>query len=813
MLHELILAARTLSKRLSYSLAVIATLALGIGATTVMFSVADAALLRPLPFSDPDRLLFLTGVAGPQRVPRGGSFPEVADWRALNQTLEDVSHYDYTPLNLRIGTNVERIPAEMVNAGFFKLLGVQPALGRTFLPDEDKVPGRNPVAVISYGLWRERFGGDPNILDRTLQLNDRTFTIVGVMPERFAGVSFDTVIWVPSMMVTLTSSPAVVENRGTRWLGAIGRLRSGVPIERAQEDLNRVAALLEERHPDSNRERGVQLQGMRNALLGSTRGMVAALFGAVLLFMLVACANVAGLQLARAASMRRELAVRLALGARRWHVLRQLLTESLVLALVAGTAGTLAAAWALGSLITLMPAGALPPHVQPSIDPRAIGFALVMAVAGGLLVSILPAIAAMRGDLAATMKGGTRSAGPGLGSIRRPSSQQALVVAEIALAMALLSGAGLMVRSLERQTHVRLGFDPEPVTVAQLTLPTGRYEAPTRVTFVERLTAELGRIPGVNAAAVATSLPFTGSASASIMVPEGARGEDDARRYYRNSVTPDFFSALGITMLRGRAFTESDRAGAPLVAVINAGSAKQFWGTVDAVGKRFRLGTAADAPVVEIVGVADDARFRDLTTDLSAARVEPDVYFPFAQRPDRNIEIAVQSKGTAALSLTDLQRVVAAIDPGLPLYQVQRLNDALRQQTATPRFGSALLTIFSAGALMLAAVGLYSLIAYVVGLSRKEIGIRLALGADSRRIVSLIVGKAMALVAVGLALGAAGAIGVGRALENQLFQTPGVDPAVFGTVAVLLLMVSAIASIIPTRGAVRVDAQAALRSE
>ena len=811
MLKEVTLAVRTLSKRLSYSLAVIATLALGIGATTVMFSVADAALLRPLPFSEPDRLLFLTGVAGPERSPRGGSFLEVADWRALNETLEDVSHYDYTALNLRVGTDVVRIEAEMVNAGFFKLLGVQPALGRTFLPDEDAVPDRNAVAVISHALWRERFGSDAGILSRTLQLNERTFTIVGVMPEGFTGISFDTKVWVPSMMVTLTSAPAIVQNRGTRWLGAIGRLRNGVPIERAQKDLDRVARILEERHPDTNRQRGVQLAGMRDALLGNTRGMVIALFGAVFLFMLVACANVAGLQLARAAAMRRELAVRLALGARRWHVLRQVLTESLVLALVAGTLGTLAASWALGSLISLMPTGALPPQVNPSIDPTAIAFALVMSLVGGLLVAILPAIASMRGDLTVAMKAGVRAAGPGLGSIRRPSSQQALVVAEIALAMALLCAAGLMVRSLERQANVRLGFEPEAVTVARLTLPATRYAPPDRATFVDRLTAQLRQIPGVNATAVATSLPFTGNSNASIMVPDGANPENGGLRYFRNSVTPDFFSALGIDVVRGRAFTDSDRDGAPLVAVINVSGAKRLWGTVDVVGRRFRMG--ATGPSVEIVGVAADARFRDLTTDLSAARVEPDVYFPYAQRSDRDIEIAVQSKGASAVPLTDLQRAVAAVDAGLPLYRVQRLGDAVRQLTATARFGSALLAIYSTGALMLAAVGLYSLIAYVVGLSRKEIGIRLALGADSRRIVSLIVGKALVLVAVGLALGIAGAIAAGRALENQLFQTSAADPATFGIVAGLLVIVSVIASIVPTRGAVRLDAQAALRSE
>ncbi len=553
--------------------------------------------------------------------------PKSRDWRVFNETLEDVSHYDSTPLNLRIGSEVVRVAAEMVNAGFFKLLGVQPALGRTFLSDEDAVPDRNAVAVISHALWRERFGSDTAILSRTLQLNDRTFSIVGVMPEDFAGVSFDTDVWVPSMMVTLTSAPSIVQNRGTRWLGAIGRLRSGVPIERAQEDLTRVAAILEERHPDFNRQRGVQLDRMREALLGNTREMVAALFGAVFLFMLVACANVAGLQLARAASRRRELAVRLALGARRWHVLRQLLTESLVLALVAGTVGTLAAAWALGSLISLMPAGALPRHVVPSIDPAAVAFALVMSLVGGLLVAILPAIAAMRGDLTAAMKQGTRAAGPGLGSIRRPSSQQALVVAEIALAMALLSAAGLMVRSLERQTNVRLGFEPDAVTVARLTLPAARYAPTDRVTFVDRLMARLRQIPGVNAAAVATSLPFTGNSSAGTLVPEGADAPDAGTRYYSNSVTTDFFSTLGIALLRGRAFTDTDRPGAPRVAVINASSARRFWGTVDVVGRRFRLGTA-EGPSVEIVGVAADARFRDLTTDLSAARDGAGRVFP-----------------------------------------------------------------------------------------------------------------------------------------------------------------------------------------
>jgi putative ABC transport system permease protein len=429
-----------------------------------------------------------------------------------------------------------------------------------------------------------------------------------------------------------------------------------------------------------------------------------------------------------------------------------------------------------------------------------------------MLVAILPSLAATRGDLTGAMKEGARSAGPGIGSIRRPSAQQALVVAEIALAMTMLTAAGLTVRSLERLMNVRLGFDPEGITVARLTLPAARYRvAAERTAFVERLTEHLRAIPGVRHAAVATSLPFTGNSSAAIMIPEGTDAPDPAQRYYRNSVTPDFFSALGIAIIRGRTFTDFDGADAPLVAVINESAARRIWGTDDAVGRRFRLGTA-EGPAVEVIGIAEDARFRNLTTDLSGARVEPDVYFPFAQRSDRDIEIAVSTQA-AGVVIEDLQRATAAVNASLPLYRVQRLADALRQQTSTARFGSTLLTAFSGGALLLAAIGLYGLISYIVSLNRREIGIRLALGADTRRVITLILGNGMALVVTGLVLGALGAAAAGRALEAQLYQTPAIEPITYATVALVLVVVTAIACVIPTRRAVRVDPQSALRAE
>jgi len=551
---------------------------------------------------------------------------------------------------------------------------------------------------------------------------------------------------------------------------------------------------------------------LRASLIGTGEGLVRALFGAVLLLLAVACANVASLQLARAAGRRRDVAVRFALGAGRWHILRELLAESLVLSLAAGVLGTLIAAWALGAIVAVTPDGALPRYVQPEIDPRAIGFALIMSFLAGIVVSIAPALAVGRSDLSASMKEGARSAEPGLGSIRRPSLQQALVVGELALAMTLLSGAALMVRSLERQLNVPLGFEAHGVTVARLTLPAARYPAPERAAFVERLLARLGELPGVTSAAIATSLPFTGASSASILCPDGRTDEAARQRYFRNFVTSDFFATLGIPVKQGRPFTDRDRAGAPLVAIINESAAKRLWGATDPLGRRIRLG-GPQGPAVEIVGVAADARYRNLTSDFSGARTEPDVYFPFAQRPETDLEIAVRSATPASVTLADLQRAVTALDPAIPVHAARPLSDAVKAVTAPARFGSMLLTVFGTGTVLLAALGLYGLIAYIVGRSRREIAIRLALGADARKVAALIIGNGMTLVVVGVGIGLAGAAFAARALETQLFQSSGLEVGTQAGVILLLTTIALIASAISTRRAVHVEPQSALRAE
>jgi predicted permease len=810
MLQDTIVALRTFAKRPGYAASVILTLALGIGATVMMFGLVDAALLRPLPFHQPDKLVLLTGVAGPQRSPRGASFPEVADWRRHNATLEDVAIYDDTSLNLRVGNEAVRVDAELVSAPYFPLLGATAAQGRTFLPSEETA-GAEPVAVVSDRLWRERLGGAPNLVDSTIVLNDRSVRIVGIMPAGFAGVAFDTDVWIPSTLVTLSSAPTILQDRGSRYLLAIGRLKPGVPQTRAQEDLTRVARLLELEFPDTNRERGVDVDDLRTALLGDTGGQVRSLFGAVLLFLAVSAANAAGLQVVRATARRRELALRFALGARRWHVLRQLLVESWLLSLAAGVLGALIATWVTGAAVAVLPQGALPIHVQPRVDPRALAFTFGLAAIVGIAIAGLTAGAASRANLIDAMKQGGRTLDSTLGAIRRPSTQQLLVALEIAAAMVLLTLAGLVVRSLERQSRVDLGFDPAQLTVARLTLPASRYPIEQRIAFVESLERSLANVPGVRAHAIASDLPLMGASSAAVLTPDTVSRPEGALRFYRHIVTPEFFRTMDIRIVAGRGFSRDDRRGAPLVAIVNDAAARRIWGSADPVGRRFHLGRTADGPRYEVVGVAATARFRSLTGDLDAANAEPDVYFAYGQSTSTDLQIALRAAGSGPVSLASVRDAVARIDAGLPLFQFQRMEEVVRLQTSAVRFVSAMLSVFSACALLLASVGLYTLVSYVVSLSRAEIAIRLALGADRRRIIALIVRNSMAVVGVGVALGGVGAYAAGRAVEAQLFQVGAADPATFAGVAVVLLAVTLIASLVPTRLAVRVSPQSALR--
>ena len=809
-MQDLRFAFRTLQTRPGLSAVVIATLALGIGATTATFSLLDAALLRPLPFERPDRLVFLWGVAGPDRSLRGASPPEVADWRALNRSLTGVSAFDPISLNLRTEGAPDRITAERVNADYFRLLGVQAAQGRTFTPEEDQVADAHPVVVVSHAFWRSRYASDPGLIGRTITLNDRPFTVVGIMPEGFTGLSFQANLWIPLAMLSVDSPASLLTSRNSRWLQAVGRLKDGITMPEAGRDLAAAAARLSEQYPETNHDRSVDLFSLEQSFLGSTASLFSTLFKAVLLVLLIACANVMSLQLVRATARQREIALRLALGAGRLQLVRQLLTEGLVLAAFGGAAGILVAHWSIRLLLPLAPAGLIPAYAHVGVNGRVLAFSLGLTVLTGLACGLAPLLRSGRGDLTDALRSGMRASSSGLGRLRRFGAQQVLVAGEVALAIMLLVGAGLMLRSLRERIAVAPGFRADGVVVGRVSLPRDRYAPDARAAFAERLAARLATLSGVVSATVASDLPLRGMSNASSLVvdPPGAQ----PIRYYRHSATPDFFATLGIPILRGRAFTADDRKDAPLVAVISETMAGRFWTGQDPVGRRFRLGSET-GPEVTIVGVAATARFRDLTTDLSAPTSEPDVYYPFSQRTDTDLEIAVHTRDGAAPSTALLQRELATIDPSLPLFRVEPLAVSLRGQNAAARFGSLVLGAFSTLALILAAIGIYGVTAFVVGLSSREIAIRLALGADGGKVLRVVMANGMTLVLVGLGLGVLGARLGARLLESQLYGVRATDPVTLLAVSGTVVLVALLANWIPARRAAAVEPQVVLKGE
>jgi predicted permease len=811
MLTEFRIAVRMLRRRPGFAAAVILTVALGIGTSTAVFSLLNAALLKPLPFAEPSRLAMIWGVFGNERSidrVRGASPAEVADWRTLNRSFTDVSAYDEISLNLRTSGEPQRVDAEMVSASYFEILGATASRGRTFLPEEDLVPDARPVAVVSDAIWRTRFGADPGVVGSTITLNDRPFTVVGVMRPEFRGISFDTDVWVPMMMVSLTSSVESLQDRGSRWLGAVGRVRPGITMEMAQRDMDAVASRLTVAYPGDNRNRGVQLFSLQDAALGSTRQLLVALFTAVLLFLLVACANVINLQLVRATSRTREIALRVAVGADRGHLLRQLVTEGLTLAGIGAVAGLTMAVWGLGALLPLLPAGVLPRYATPSIDWRVLAFAAALTILCGILFGLAPALQTRRLAIADALKEGSRSAVGGITSLRKFGAQQVLVMSEVALALMLLVGGGLMLRSLQRQLAVEPGFSADRVVQAQLQLPRDRYPVAQRAAFVNELVERLKSLPQVESAAVGSDVPFGGEGNGSSLYIDGVT--PTPVRYFRHRVTADYFKTLGIPLLRGRTFTLADRDSTPLVVVISEAAARRFWPGLEAVGRRIRFGDAT-GPEATIIGVVGTARFRDLTTNL--ATTEPDVFFAFSQRTDIDLGLIVRAREPGASLLPTIQREVNAIDPGLPLYAAGSMTNLVSRQTARGRFGSTLLGTFSIVALVLAAVGIYGVLAFVIGLSRREIAIRMALGATRTRVIALIVKQGMKLVGMGLLIGLAGAYLAADVLASQLFGVTTTDPLTFVAVAALLIVVALASSYLPSRAAARIDPQLALKGD
>lgn len=777
---------------------IVLTLGLGIGATTAIFTVVNASLIRALPFRDADRLVFVQGAydapEGPQI--RGASYPEANDWAERSHSFTAASPFSNPSVTLTGVDQAERLTAEGVGADYFDIMEAEPLLGRTFAPAEHTLPAGQNVTILGEDLWTRRFGRDPAILGRSLTLNGRSFTVVGVMPGDFPGASLSADLWVP-----LEASGSDLD-RGTRYLGVVARLRPGVTAQEAQADVDQVAAGLQSEFPDTHEDRVGLVTPLRDVYLGSTRTLMLVILSATGLLLIIAAANVTNLLLVRASGRRSEMLVRTALGAGRQRIMGQLVTESLVLAGLGTAAGFALGTWGASGLAAAMPASLLPAYVEIRPDPRVLLFTAVLLAVVGFASGLAPALSAGRQDVGS----GLREARPGARS--NWSLQQGLVVGEVALAFLLLVGAGLMTRSFLAQLDVRPGFDADRIYAFSLQFPGERYDADTREAAARDILDRLRAQPGVTSASLASDAPLITGYSASYIWTEGSTAEDRIR-FYRHHVMPGYFETMGIDILSGRALSPADETPA---AVISRAMAERHYAGRNPVGENLRWG-GPDGEPVRIVGVADDVRYRDLTTDLVGGASDPDVFLPWNQVSTSGVTFVARTNGDPAALERPVHEAVAQVDPDLAVFNAGPLDRGLTAATAQGRFGTLLLGVFSGLALLLSALGLYGVLAFTVARRTRELAIRVAVGAPVARLRWMVIRQGMRLLAVGLVVGIVVALAATRTLDALLFGVASNDVATYAVVAALLAAIALASTWLPALRATRVDPQQALKAE
>jgi putative ABC transport system permease protein len=797
---------RALVRSPAFAFAALAALGLGIGVTSAVWSVFHGVLLRPLPYHDPDSLVLIWN-----RYPKMGlsqasvSGPDFVERRDLSRVFDGAGVFTGAGLNLTGRGEPERVSAQRVSASLLSILGVAPARGRDFLPGED-APGRHHVALVSDGAWKRRFGSDPGLVGRTLTLDGNPHTVIGILPAGFYFPDPDVEMWVP---IALGADDTDVSQRGNEYLFMVARLKPGVDLGEAQADLERVDALALERTPPAAREFfeangwGAWVQPLREHVVARIRPALVVLLAAVVCVLLIACANVSNLLLARAAARQREIAVRAALGAGWGRLMRQLLTESALLALLGGAVGLLVAAWSVDLLVAARPA-TLPRLQEIRLDLQVVWFTALVSLASGMLCGILPAFQAGRTDLMDLLREAAPGATPGR---RRARLRAALVVSQVALTLVLLAGAGLLMRTASGLERAEPGFQTRNLLTMVLSLPETRYpRAAERVGFIRRLLETLQSLPGVASASAASLLPFAPGANTASFVVEGHRpgpGEPHPLADVR-VVTPGYFRTLGIPLLRGREFSDGDSEESPAV-IVDARLARRFWGEGEALERRVSF-DELDPRWLKVVGVAGD-----VSDNPADADPRPTIYLPHSLHTPRTMFIALRT-AVDPLSLTPaVRRAVASIDPQLPVFAARSMDGYVDDALAQPRFRAALVGVFALVALVLAAVGLYGVMAYAVTQRRQEIGIRLALGAEPADVLRLVVGQGLRLAVVGVGLGMAGALALTRLLSGLLFEVTPHDPISFSAAGALLLAVALAAAYLPARRAAQVDPASVLR--
>ena len=810
-------AARSLLRQPTLAAVIVLTLALGVGAVTSVFSVVNASLIRALPFPDDDRLVFLQGAydapEGPQV--RGASPAEARDWETMSRSFQEAATFDDVAFTLTGGVgDAELVPAETVDEGYHRLLGAEPIQGRGFTPEEHAPGNGQRVVLVGEDLWTRRWARDPALVGRSILLDSRPYTVVGVLPRRFGGVSFTTELWVPLASVL---SEQAMRDRGDRWASVVARLADGVEVEQAQRDMDAVAARLEEEYPVENLDRIALVRPVREVLLGATRPLMLVVLGATGLLLVIAAANVANLLLVRAWAGVPETLVRRALGATRGAILRRSLTESMLLAAAGAGLGLVVGVWGAGALARAMPDALLPTWVDVGADGRVFAMAAALMAVVGLVTGALPALAADGANVGAQL----RERGAGARTAARSRLQGTLVVGEVALAMILLVGAGLMVRSLRSQLAVDPGFDHERLLSFRLVLPGERYpDDATRLAVMDALLPRLASEPGVEAVTFGADAPLRGGSSATYLWTGEGGGTEDRIRFYFHRVQPGWFETVGVPIERGRALQESDAADDFNVAVISRAMAERHFAGQDPVGQTLLLGSPGSDPV-RIVGVAADVRWRDLTTDLVTGPDDPDVYVAWPGITSFRVEVVLRTRGDPAALTGAVRRAVHALDAELVPDLIAPMSEVVRTQTAQARFGSLLLSGFSVLAAVLASVGLYGVLSFMVGRRTREIAVRMAVGADGGRLRRMVVSQGLGLAALGVALGVGLTVTASQVITAPASQAVGsflfgvslADPTTYLGVGALMLAVTALASWVPARRATRVDPHAALSSE
>jgi predicted permease len=800
-------ALRVLARKPSFAAAAILTLALGIGANTAVFSLINTVLLRPLPVDHPERVFDVNPVRK-NSIFSNFSYPLYVDVRDQNQVLDGFAAYRFAPMSLSRGGGNERIWGYLVSGNYFDVLGVRASRGRTFTPEEDRAPGKNPVAIVSYGSWQRRFGGDPGLVGREIRLNGHTFTVVGIAPEKFTGtvLLFTPEVWVPLTMARqIEPGSNWLEERSSGVLFTFGRLRPDATRPAAAEALSALLAGFARAYAyqEGNRVELTPPGLVLPVLRDQTLNFAWALMATMGLVLLIACTNLANLLLARAAGRRKEIAVRLSLGATRRRLVLQLLTESVLLALAGGAAGWLLARWIVELVTSLKPPLDFALTIQLALDWRVLLFTMGMSLATGVLFGLAPALQVTLPDLVPALKDGSFS---GSGSSRL---RNGLVVAQIAPSLALLVGAGLMVRTLQQVKTVGPGFEVEHIVTASVDLQLQGYDQTRGIEFYKQLVARLESTPGIESASLVNYLPLNLDRNSVSIYIEGAPSPrpGDAPDVQSNAVWPRYFATMGIPILAGRDFTAADSKTESRVAVVNETFARRFWPGQNALGKRLRRGSPQGA-WWEIVGVVKDGKYWSLQEDA-----QPFIHFPLLRDYSGSAALLARTTGDPESAIRAIHEEIRQLDPGLPLYDAKTMREHLRLSLFPLRAGAWVAGSFALLAAILSALGIYGVMAYAVSQRTREFGIRMALGARPGDVTSLVVKQGMKLAAIGLALGWIGALALSRLLSRVLAAARTTDWETFAAVTLLLSAAVWLACWFPARRATRVDPLESLRYE